>query len=136
MVSSSFVFVQVVTGSWIWQITSINIAAATIFAFVPWLQRFGELVAPLTFVGAAYITVFATIWDVGTDSGAQFFLLVGRLSGGAAAGDRTHCVGGRAGGDRRRLVIALEFLVPHDTGLQPAWAQSMGFVVTSRSPPA
>ena len=31
------------------------------------------------------------------------------------------------------LIIALEFLVPRDTGLQPAWAQSMGFVITTVS---
>ena len=28
-------------------------------------------------------------------------------------------------------IIALEFLVPRDTGLQPAWAQSTGFVITT-----
>jgi adenylate cyclase len=30
-------------------------------------------------------------------------------------------------------IIALEFLVPRYTGLQPAWAQSMGFVITTVS---
>jgi len=29
------------------------------------------------FIGAAYGSVFATCWDVGTDSGSQFFFLVG-----------------------------------------------------------
>jgi adenylate cyclase len=31
------------------------------------------------------------------------------------------------------LIIALEFLVPRDTGLQPAWAQATGFVITTIS---
>ncbi len=31
------------------------------------------------------------------------------------------------------LIIAVEFLVPRSTGLQPAWAQSTGFVVTAIS---
>src|SRR6202012_2917824 len=30
-------------------------------------------------------------------------------------------------------IIAIEFLVPRNTGLQPAWAQSMGFVITTIS---
>jgi adenylate cyclase len=31
------------------------------------------------------------------------------------------------------LIIATEFLVPSNTGLQPAWAQSLGFVITTLS---
>ncbi len=133
MVSSSFVFVQVVTGAWIWQITSINIAAAMIFAFVPWLQRFGELVAPLTFIGTAYVTISATIWDVGTDSGAQFFLLVAVCLVVLLLGIEHIVLAATLAAIAAGLVIALEFLVPHDTGLQPAWAQSMGFVITAVS---
>ena len=133
MVSSSFVFVQVVTGAWIWQIMSINIAAMMMFAFVPWLQRFGELVAPLTFIGAAYVTISATIWDVGTDSGAQFFLLVGVCLVVLLLGIEHIVLAAILAAIAAGLVIALEFLVPHDTGLQPAWAQSMGFVITSVS---
>src|SRR5208283_2019184 len=75
MVSTSFVLVQIVTDTWSWQITSINLGAAAIFAFVPRLHRFGDLVAPLTFVGAAYISVFASTWDIGTGAGGEFFFL-------------------------------------------------------------
>lgn len=32
--------------------------------------------APLTFIGTAYVAIFAIGWDVGTDAGAQFFFLV------------------------------------------------------------
>ena len=133
MVSTSFVLVQIVTDTWSWQITSINLAAAAIFAFVPRLHRFGDLVAPLTFVSAAYVSVFASTWDIGTGAGGEFFFLVGAclvvlllgiehivLAAGLAAV--------AAGG-----IIALEFLVPRYTGLQAAWAQSMGFVITTIS---
>ncbi|MGO9696415.1 MAG: adenylate/guanylate cyclase domain-containing protein [Mycobacterium sp.] len=133
MVSTSFVLVQIVTDTWSWQITSINLGAAAIFAFVPRLHRFGDLVAPLTFVGAAYISVFASTWDIGTGAGGEFFFLVGvclvvLLLGiehiALAAGLAAVAAGG---------IIALEFLVPRNTGLQPAWAQSMGFVITTIS---
>ncbi|MGO9697165.1 MAG: adenylate/guanylate cyclase domain-containing protein [Mycobacterium sp.] len=133
MVSASFVLVQIVTDTWSWQVTSINLAAAAVFAFVPRLHRFGDLVAPLTFVGAAYVSVFATTWDIGTGSGGELFFLVGAclvvlLLGiehiALAAGLAAVAAGG---------IIALEFLVPRNTGLQAGWTQSMGFVITTVS---
>jgi class 3 adenylate cyclase len=133
MVTTSFVFVQIVTGAWIWQITTINVCAAMIFALVPWLQRFGELVAPLTFIVAAYVSVFATCWDVGTGSGSQFFFLVGACLVVLMLGIEHIVLAAGLAAIAAGLVIALEFLVPRDTGLQPAWAQSMGFVITAIS---
>jgi predicted membrane metal-binding protein len=43
---------------------------------VPLLHRFGELVAPLTFVCPSYVSIFVISWNVGTGTGLQFFLLV------------------------------------------------------------
>ena len=62
VVSTNFVVLQVVTGAWIWQMLVLNVVSALIFASVPWLHRFGDLVAPLTFIGAAYVTVSASCW--------------------------------------------------------------------------
>ena len=131
LVCTSFTVVQILTDTWSWQVTSINMGSAAIFAFVPRLDRFGDLVAPLTFVGTAYISVFVSTWDIGTGAGGEFFFLVGVclvvlllgiehivLASGLAAV--------AAGG-----IIALEFLVPRYTGLQAQWAQSMGFVITT-----
>jgi adenylate cyclase len=131
LVSTSFVVIQILTDTWSWQVTSINMASAVVFAFVPRLHRFGDLIAPLTFVMAAYISVFASTWDIGTGAGGEFFFLVGvclvvLLLGiehiVLAAGLATVAAGG---------IIALEFLVPRYTGIQPMWAQSMGFVITT-----
>jgi class 3 adenylate cyclase len=133
MVTSSFVFVQIVTGAWNWQVTTINVGAAMIFAFVPWLRRFGELVAPLTFIGAAYVSITVTCWDVGTASGSQFFLLVGACLVVLMLGTERIVLASVLAAVAAGLVVALEFLVPRDTGLQPAWATSMGFVVTAIS---
>jgi class 3 adenylate cyclase len=133
MVVVSFVLVGAVTGTWSWQVTSINVGAAIIFAFVPWLQRFGELVAPLTFIGATYVSIFAATWDVGTGSGAEFFLLVAACLVVLLLGIEHIVLAAGLAAVAAGLIIALEFLVPRDTGLQPAWAQSMGFVVTTVS---
>ena len=47
----------------------VDILAALIFAMVPLLHRFGELVAPLTFVCASYVSIFVISWNVGTGTG-------------------------------------------------------------------
>jgi len=133
MVITSFVFVQLVTGTWNWQMSTVNISAAMIFASVPWLQRFGELVAPLTFIGAAYVSIFVTCWDAGTGTGSQFFLLVAACLVVLMVGIEHIVLASALAAVAAGLIIALEFLVPRDTGIQPAWATSMGFVITAIS---
>ncbi len=133
LVLASFLLVQIVTGSWTWQVSSINVISAMVFAMVPWLQRFGELVAPLTFLGAAYVSVFASVWDVGTGSGGQFFFLVGACLVVLLLGIEHIVLASALAAVAAGLIIAVEFLVPRDTGLQPAWATSTGFVVTAVS---
>ncbi len=130
LVCVDFMVLQLVTGVWTWQIISLNAVASMIFAAVPWLHRFGELVAPLTFIGAAYVTVFVSCWDGGTGTGSQFFFLVGACLAVLLLGIEHTVLAAVVAATGAGLVIALEFLVPRDTGLQPAWAQSMSFVVT------
>ncbi|MCV7050377.1 adenylate/guanylate cyclase domain-containing protein [Mycobacterium heidelbergense] len=133
VVSASFVLVQIVSGSWLWQVSSINVVGAMVFAMVPWLQRFGELVAPLTFLGAAYVSVFASCLDVGTGAGAQFFFLVGACIVVLLLGVEHIVLASALAAVAAGLIVAVEFLVPRDTGLQPPWVQSVGFVVTAIS---
>jgi adenylate cyclase len=133
MVIASFVFVQIVTGTWTWQMSTVNICAAMVFAGVPWLQRFGELVGPLTFIGAAYVSIFVTCWDAGTGTGSQLFLLVAACLVVLMLGIEHIVLASALAAVAAGLIIALEFLVPRDTGIQPAWATSMGFVITAIS---
>jgi adenylate cyclase len=133
MVIATFVIQQIVTDTWSWQISSINVSAAIIFAIVPWLQRFGELVAPLTFIGAAYVSIVATCWDAGTGTGAEFFFLVGACLVVLLLGIEHIVLASALAAVSAGLIITVEFLVPRDTGLQPHWAQATGFVVTTVS---
>ena len=133
LVSVSFVVMQILTGSWTWKVSSINVIGAMVFAFVPWLQRFGELVAPLTFLGAAYASVFASVWDVGTGSGGQFFFLVGACLVVLLLGIEHIVLASALAAVAAGLIIAVEFLFPRETALQPEWAQSAGFVITAVS---
>ncbi len=133
LVSTSFALVQILTDTWSWQITSLNFATAAICAFVPRLYRFGDLVAPLTYVSAAYVSVFASTWDIGTGAGGEFFFLVGACLVVLLLGIEHIVLAIGLAAVAVAGIIALEFLVPRYTGLQPAWAQSMGFVITTVS---
>ncbi|BEH76617.1 MULTISPECIES: adenylate/guanylate cyclase domain-containing protein [Mycobacterium] len=133
LISSSFILVQFLTQAWIWQITLINIAATLVFATVPMLHRFGELVAPLTFVGAAYVSVFASCWNVGTGSGAQMFFLVGACLVVLVLGIEHVVLASGLAALAAALIITVEFVVPRNTGAQSAWLQSLGCIITTVS---
>lgn len=133
VVSASFIGVQFFMGSWLWEVLWINIAAMVIFAIVPLLHRFGELVAPLTFIFTAYTTVFASCWEVGTGSGAKLFFLVGACLVVLVLGIEHIVLAGFLAALAAALVITAELVIPRDTGLQPPWAQTTGFVITTLS---
>jgi adenylate cyclase len=65
-----------------------------------------------TFNGAAYGSVFATCWDVGTDSASQFFFLVGACLAVLMLGIEHIMLASVLAGIDTGLIIALEFLVP------------------------
>ncbi|GBE67880.1 adenylate cyclase [Mycobacterium sp. MFM001] len=107
-----------------------NLVVAAIYAITPMLYRFGELVAPLTFVVFGYTTIFLICWTVGTGSGLQYYLLVGATIAVLTFGIEHIVLAATLAGVGAALAITLEFLVPYDTGLQPAWALTTAFVVS------
>jgi adenylate cyclase len=133
VVSAGFGFIQVFSAPHLWWTGAINVVGAVIYAIVPSLYRFGELVPPLTFIGTAYVSIFVICWIVGTGSGLQFYFLVASCLVVLQLGvDRIVLAAGLAA-IAAGLVITLQFLVPRDTGAQPPWALSLGFVVTTIS---
>ncbi|OBI50965.1 adenylate cyclase [Mycobacterium kyorinense] len=132
-VSGGFGILELLTVPGAWRTAAINVAAAVIFALIPLLHRFGELVAPLTFICTAYVSIFIVCWDVGTASGLQFYFLVAACLVVLQLGIEHIILASALAALAAGLVITLEFLVPRDTGIQPHWAQSMGFVVTTVS---
>jgi adenylate cyclase len=117
----------------VWRVQVINIVAAAIFAAVPLLHRFGELVAPLTFICSAYVVLFINCWNTGTGTGVQFFFLVAACMVVLQLGIERIALAGTLAAVAAGLIITLEFLVPRNTGLQPAWAQPVGFVLSTIS---
>jgi adenylate cyclase len=133
VVSAFFGVMQLVAAPQAWWAGAINIVGAAIYATIPYLHRFGELVAPLTFLGTAYASIFIVCWMVGTGSGLQLYFLVAACLVVLQLGSERVVLAASMAAIAAALVIALQFLVPRDTGLQPAWLLSLGFVITTVS---
>jgi adenylate cyclase len=133
VVSAFFGVMQLVAAPHAWWAGAINILGAAIYATIPYLHRFGELVAPLTFLGTAYASIFIVCWMVGTGSGLQLYFLVAACLVVLQLGSERVVLAATMAAVAAALVIALQFLVPRDTGLQPPWLLSLGFVITTVS---
>ena len=132
-ISAGFGLVQMFSGAQMWWTGVINIVGAAIYATVPLLHRFGELVPPLTFIGTAYASIFMICWFVGTGSGLQFYFLVAACLVVLQLGVDRIFLAAALAAIAAGMVITLQFFVPRDTGAQPAWALSLSFVVTTIS---
>jgi adenylate cyclase len=132
-ISAGFGLVQVFASPNLWWTGFINIAGAAIYASVPLLHRFGELLPPLTFILTAYLSIFAICWFVGTGSGLQFYFLVAACLVVLQLGVDRIFLASILAAIAAGMVITLQFLVPRNTGAQPVWALSLSFVVTTIS---
>ena len=132
-VSAGFGLVQVIASPQLWWTGIINMVGAAIYATVPVLHRFGELLPPLTFIGTAYLSIFTICWFVGTGSGLQFYFLVAACLIVLQLGVDRIFLAAILAAIAAGMVITLQFLVPRDTGAQPVWALSLSFVVTTVS---
>jgi adenylate cyclase len=132
-ISAGFGFVQILSAPQLWWTGIINVVGAAIYASVPLLHRFGELLPPLTFIGTAYVSIFTICWFVGTGSGLQFYFLVAACLIVLQLGVDRIFLASILAAIAAGMVITLQFLVPRDTGAQPVWALSLSFVVTTIS---
>ena len=130
VVTASFGVMQLVTQTGIWRIALINFVAAGVFAAIPFLHRYSELVAPLGLILTSYMVLSVVTWNVGTASGLQFYFLVAATVAVLVLGIEhivLACVLVAIGA---AIVITLQFTIPADTGLQPSWALPVGFVTS------
>jgi adenylate cyclase len=130
LVTASFGVMQLVTQPGIWPIALINFVAATLFTAIPFLHRYGPLVAPLALILTSYVVLSVVTWNVGTASGLQFYFLVAATVAVLVLGIEhivLACVLVAIGA---AIVITLQFTIPADTGLQPAWALPVGFITS------
>jgi adenylate cyclase len=113
-----------------WWIPFVNLASAAVFATVPWLCRFGELLAPLVFFLVAYATITVVCIHTGTGSGMQFYYVVAAAIMVVVFGLDHILIASILAAAGAVTVILLELLVPDDTGTQPPWAFTTSFILT------
>lgn len=122
---------QTFTGNRVLYIGLINIAIAALFLAVPLLNRFGNVIPALAFVGIAYASLTFVGTQIGTDSGVQFYFLVSASLAVLVLGVEHVRLAGIVVSLGAALVIFLQFTVPQDTGIQPRWALDTAFVTTT-----
>ncbi|MGH3677727.1 MAG: adenylate/guanylate cyclase domain-containing protein [Mycobacterium sp.] len=133
VVSGFFGIMQILTARDVLWIGLLNLVAAVIFLLIPLLYRFGELVAPMTFMLVAYVYLTAVCAHVGTGTGMQFYYLVAATVMMLVFGIEHIVLSSILAATGAATVIALEFLVPNDTGVQPEWSFTFGFIVSTIS---
>jgi adenylate cyclase len=107
----------------------VNLVSAVIFLMIPLLYRFGELVAALVFFAVAYTSITVLCWHLGTGSGVPFFYLVAATLMVLILVEHIVLASVLAA-VLAATVIALEVLVPYNTGVQPDWAYRVGFILS------
>lgn len=130
-VTACFGVMQTITGPGVFNIGLINLATAAIFFCIPLLQPFGEVIATLVFVVVAFTSLTVVGWQVGTDSGLQFYYLVSASLAVLTLGVEHIVLASSVVTVGVGLTIASQFLVPGDTQVQPRWAVNTGFVITA-----
>ena len=120
-------------GRQVWWIAVLNLVSAAVFLMIPLLYRFGNLVAPLAFFAVAYASLTVVCWHLGTDSGMQFYFLVAATLMVLVLGVDHIVLAAALAAVGATTVVALELLVPDDTGVQPDWASEWTFALTVAS---
>ena len=130
-VTATLGILQTVTGDKVFHIGLWNLATAAMFLAIPLLHRFGSLIAAVVFVVIAFSSLTFVGAQLGTDSGVQFYYLVSASLAVLVMGVEHLWLAGTTVAVGAGLVVAMQFLVPNDTGLQPRWALTTGFIVST-----
>jgi adenylate cyclase len=115
----------------LWKPGVVNAVAAPIFAAIPLLHRFGPLAAPLAFSIGAYAFIFADCFLMGIGNGMQFYYLTITALVILFLGTEHVIISAVLCAVAIVLIIALETLVPRNTGLLTAEMTFTSFIVTA-----
>ncbi len=131
LVTVTLGILQTVTGDRVFEIGLINLGTAALFLAIPLLHRFGSLIAAVVFVVIAFSSLTFVGSQLGTDSGVQFYYLVSASLAVLVMGVEHLWLAGTTVAVGAGLVVAMQILVPDDTGLQPRWALTASFIVST-----
>ncbi|WP_413467639.1 adenylate/guanylate cyclase domain-containing protein [Mycobacterium sp. RTGN3] len=121
-----------VVGSALW-IGVVNLASGLIFLSIPKLYRFGDVVAPVVFLLIAYSVITIVSIYTGSGIGLHFYFVVAAALVVLLLGIEHMVIASAIAVLGAVTVVALELFVPHSTGVQPEWANKLGFVINTVS---
>lgn len=127
-VSAAFGVFQLTLGGELWWLGAVNIMCGLVFLWIPRLCPLGELVAPLTFVTFAYVSVTFICYTIGTGSGLQFYFIVASSLAVLVLGIERIALAASVAAIGVVITILLEVTVPEDRGLGPPWTLTAGFI--------
>jgi adenylate cyclase len=104
----------------------VNLAIAVVFLLIPQLYRFGDVLPPVMSFAGAYTAITVSSTYVGNGIGLQFYFAVAAAIVVLVRGIEHIVLASSLAVPGAVTVIALELLVPHNTGTQPDWAFKMG----------
>jgi adenylate cyclase len=112
----------------LWKVAVANVIVAALLLTIPLWHRFGPVAAPLAYVVVSYSSIFIICAMLGTDSGMQMQYLAITAGVALILGTERIALSIAVAVVAVILVVALELLVPHDTGLLSAGAMLGNFV--------
>jgi adenylate cyclase len=130
VIGAGFALLLVFSSHSPWWLIAINVVSPLVFLVVPLLRVFGDLVAPLTFMGVAYSAVFVTTWHVGTAAGLQSYLIVAAAMAVLILGVEHLFLAGTIAAAGAILALVLELYVPRNTGVEAAWLLNASFAIS------
>ena len=133
IVTAGFGVMQLLESDGFGYIGFVNLGTAALFVVTPLLYRFGELLAPLAFLTVAYLSMTFLVWHLGTGTGVQFYFVIAAAAAVMVVGIEHIRIAIAAAAIGVSLVIALQFTVPQDTGAEPPWFITVGFIVNTIS---
>ncbi|MDA2890822.1 adenylate/guanylate cyclase domain-containing protein [Mycolicibacterium sp. BiH015] len=128
VVSAAFGVFQLTLGGELWWLGAVNVMCGLVFLWIPRLCPLGELVAPLTFVTFAYVSVTFICYTIGTGSGLQFYFIVASSLAVLVLGIERIALAAVIAAIGVVITIGLELTVPRDRGLGPPWTLTAGFI--------
>ena len=129
-ISATFAVLLLVTQRGSIYMAIVNAVMALIFATIPWLHRFGGLIAPLTLIIATFMALSIVSWDVGTGTGLNLFIVVVAAAAVLVLGIEHIVLASIVVAIGAALVITLQFTVPPVTEVQPWWWVAFGFITS------
>jgi adenylate cyclase len=131
VVAAGFGAMQLLVNSGAWSIAFVNFGTAVVFAVIPLLYRFGELIPSLAFFSVAGLSTTFLCSHVGTGTGVQFYFLIAGALAVMVVGVERIRLAIAVAAIGISLFIALQFTVPKETGEGPTWFVTVGFIVNT-----